>query len=77
MVTENNETKPVEVFSGKVLEAEMVKGVLESAGIEVFLQNEIMDSLYPAIEPGATGCTKVMVSNLDEEIARKILLLPS
>ena len=73
MIT-TNETTPIEVFSGKTLEAEMVKSVLENAGIEAFLQNEIIDSLYPAIAPGATGCTKVMVSNLDLEKAREVVL---
>ena len=77
MMQTNDKIMPVEVFSGKTVEAEIVKSLLENAGIQAFLQNEMMDALYPVIAPGATGCTKVMVSSTDAEIAREILLPPS
>ena len=64
---------PEEVFSGKVWEAEMVKNLLENAGIPTFLQDEFIGSLYPVVAPGSFGSVKVMVSNLDLEIAQEIV----
>jgi len=77
MTQTNDEATPVEVFSGKSVEAEIVKSFLENAGIQAFLQNEMMDALYPVISPGATGCAKVMVSSTDAEVAKEILRPPS
>ena len=69
----NHKITPVEVFSGKIWEAEMVKDLLKSAGIQTFLQDEIIGSLYPIVAPGSFGSVKVIVSNLDLEIAKEIV----
>jgi hypothetical protein len=57
-----DENTLIEIFSGKDWQAEMVKNILENEGIESFLKDEIMGSLYP---PNAVGDTKVMISSLD------------
>ena len=69
----NHKIIPVEVFSGKIWETEMVKNLLENAGIQTFLQDEIIGSLYPIVNPGSFGSVKVMVSNLDLEAAKEIV----
>lgn len=68
------ENKLVEVFCGKIWEAEMFKGFLESAGVQVFLQNEIVGSIYPAaVSPAGLTPVKVMVPDLDLDIAKELI----
>jgi hypothetical protein len=70
----SNEIIPVEVFSGKIWEAEMVKSLLENAEIQVFLKDEINGTLTPwVVSPGGLGSVKVVVSNLDFDNAKKIV----
>ena len=62
----NNEILPVEVFSGTIWEAEMVKSLLENAEIETFLRDENIGTLAPWYSaPGGAGSVKVIVSNLE------------
>lgn len=37
----NDEIEPIEVFSGSLWEAELLKSLLENAGIESFLNNSL------------------------------------
>lgn len=61
----------VEVFSGTTWEAELVKSLLESAGIRSFLRNNVLASyLYDPI--GAEG-VKVMILDTDYLEAREIV----
>lgn len=68
----NNDITPVEVFCGTIVEAEMVRSLLENAEIEVFLKNESIGTLAPwHSAPGGFGAVKVIVSsaNYTEAIA--------
>lgn len=57
---------PVEVFAGTSLQAGMLKSMLEDAGIEAFLKDDILGTLSPWwVAPGGAGSVKVVVSNLD------------
>ena len=59
------------VTVGKYLEpmdAQMEKGLLESAGIECFLQGENANSLL-----GAAFRARLLVHRKDEEVAREVL----
>jgi hypothetical protein len=65
-MAKNGEIVPVEVFSGSIWEAEMVKNLLESAGIETFLRDENTGTLAPwYTAPGGMGSVKVIVSSAD------------
>lgn len=61
----------IELYSGTLWEAEMIKGLLESAGIVSFVKNNVLQSY--AIEPIRSEGVKVMISNNDLESARAIV----
>ena len=70
----NEEVFPVEVYSGSIWEAELVKSLLESAEIEAFLKDENIGTLAPWYAAGGgAGSVKVVVSSADYEAARKIV----
>ncbi len=53
---------PVIVFAGSLIEAGLVKSLLEAAGIRVALLNEAMGTLEPwVVDPGGVSAVKVMV----------------
>lgn len=64
---------PVEVFAGTAWEAGLLKSMLENAGINTYLVDEIRGTLAPwHVAPGGVGAVKVTVSSEDELEARKI-----
>ena len=70
----DNKIVPVEVFFGTILEAEMVKSLLENAKIETFLKDENTGTLAPwYTASGGMGAVKVVVSSLDFEKAKIIV----
>ena len=70
----NNEIEPVEIFSGTIWEAELVRSLLEDSEIETFLRDENTGAMAPWYTAGGgAGAVKVIVSNLDEEKAREIV----
>jgi hypothetical protein len=70
----NNEIEPVQVFSGTIWEAEMVKSLLENAEVDVYLKDEINGTLVPWItSPGGAGAVKVFVSNVDYDKSKSIV----
>ena len=70
----DNEITPVEVFSGTLWEAGLVKSLLENAEIEAFLRDENTGTLAPGYTAaGGAGSVKVIVSNLDFEKATEIV----
>ena len=70
----SDEPVPVEVYSGSIWEAEMVKSLLENAEIETFLQDELTGTLAPWwTAPGGAGSVRVIVSSLDFDKARSVI----
>ena len=70
----NDGLEPVEVFSGKIWEAELVKSLLENAEIEVFLNDEITGTMVPWIaSPGGAGPVTVVVSKKDYDKAKSVV----
>ncbi len=68
-----NKRKMVEVYqANSEPEAHVIKGLLESAGIESILQPSSISSLQNILVPG-TGVVNVLVSEEDAEEARKLL----
>lgn len=68
-----NELEPVEVFTGIVWEAEMVKNLLENEGIQAFLSNEIIGTLVPWYTNPGAGSVNVVVAAKDLEQALKVV----
>ncbi len=66
--------KPVEVFAGSAVEANMVKSLLENSHIGAFLKDEYIGTLSPwHAAPGGAGAVKVFVSNQDYEKAKIVI----
>ncbi len=70
----NNEVEPIEIFSGTIWEAELLKSLLENEEIEAFLKDEITGTLAPwYTAAGGMGSVKVIVSTLDFDKAKTIV----
>lgn len=54
------------------LDAEIAKGILNSAGIECEINDYIMDTLYP-IEAMKRDSIRLLVNGKDAELANKLL----
>ncbi len=67
-------TEPVKVFRGTYLQCEMVRSLLENAGIESYLKDELLGTIAPWwAEPGGAGAVKVFVSVEDEAQATLVV----
>lgn len=73
-MSQTKEGSPVTVFSGSTWEAGMVKSMLEDAGVEAFLNDEIRGSNIPVIvDAGGLGAVKVVVSSNDLGLATLVV----
>jgi hypothetical protein len=68
---DKNKTKIIELFTGTLWEAEIVKSLLQDAEIESFLKNTVFNSY--AFEPIKAEGVKVMISDFDYEKAKIII----
>jgi hypothetical protein len=69
-MTTKNEIQLMEVFSGELWKATMIKNVLEDNNIQVFLQNSLMGVIEPwVVSPGGFEPVKVVVSSADYDKA--------
>ncbi|HRY33584.1 MAG TPA: DUF2007 domain-containing protein [Bacteroidales bacterium] len=65
---------PVEVFCGTPWQAGMVKSMLESAGIDAYLQDMIMGTMNPWwTAPGGAGAVRLFVASTDAAEAKSIV----
>jgi hypothetical protein len=70
----NNDLELVEIFSGTILEVEIIRSLLENAEIETFMKDEITGTLLPWITASGGFCpVKLEVSNLDYDKAKQII----
>ncbi len=70
----HDETRAVEVFSGSIYEAEILKSILADNKIDSYLQDEYMGTMAPwNVAPGGVGSVKVVVSSDDLERAQPIV----
>ena len=67
-----NSGEIVTVYRACELEAQVIKGLLESAGIPVFLKYESLGRIY-GITVDGLGEVQVVVSKEDEEAARALI----
>lgn len=67
------EPTPVVLFSGNAWHTSLLKSMLEEAGIETFLKDELMGSRNPyGVNSNFISDVKVVVSSLDYDKARAI-----
>jgi hypothetical protein len=65
---------PVVVYTGTAWQAEQLRGLLENAGIESFLRDEVMGRIdAPALAAAAVGAVKVVVTRENMTRAEEIL----
>ena len=70
----HKENSLVEIYSGDIVEAGMIKSMLESEGIKAFLKDEIMGTLMPWwVTPGGAGSVRVIVPHDDVERSRLVV----
>lgn len=62
----------VEVFKGNLWEAELVKGLLESEGVQAMIKDETLSAVTSPYS-GMGGAVLVMVNKEEEVYARKIV----
>jgi len=73
-MNKNNEIRSIEIFRGMVYQAQMVVNLLENAGVDAYLQDEITGTLnLPWDNAGGVGMVKVTVSSADYEIAQAVV----
>jgi len=64
----------VVIYAGNSVNTGLLKGLLEHAGIAVFLQDEVIGSMVPAYATlGGVGAIKVVVAKKDIDKARSIV----
>lgn len=62
----------VEVFRGNLWEAELVKGLLESAGVQAMIKDETLSAVTSPYA-NAEGRVLVMVNKEEEVYAKKVV----
>lgn len=68
-----NDFEIVEIFSGTVWQAEMVKNLLENEGIYAYINNEIIGTIAPwYLNPGP-GAVTVVVATMDSDRAKLLV----
>ena len=73
-MTEKNQIRSVEIFRGMIYQAQMVVNLLENAGVDAYLQDEITGTLnLPWDNTGGVGMVKVTVSSADLEQAQVVV----
>ncbi len=70
----NKHIKAIEIFAGPIMEAQMVKSLLENAEIETYLQDEYVGTLVPwQASGGGANSVKIIISSEDLEKAQIVL----
>ena len=73
-MSKDKEIRSVEIFRGMIYQAHMVVNLLENAGIDAYLQDEITGTLnMPWDSSGGVGMVKVTVSSADYEKAQAVV----
>jgi hypothetical protein len=65
-----NKKTPIQVFAGNNWETGLLKSILEDAGIETFLKDDLMGTINPWVtEAGGAGAIKVFIPEMELEKA--------
>ena len=69
-----NKNEIVKVFSGDLYQATMVKDLLESSGIEVFIENKLMSVIEPwIVSPGGIAPVNVKIFKSEYTKAQELI----
>nr|WP_320119134.1 DUF2007 domain-containing protein [uncultured Marinifilum sp.] len=72
-MNDQNQSKPIEIFSGSSWEVEMLKTILEDQQIKSFVKDEFIGSIAPHYSAGGVGAVKLLISDTDLEKAAPIV----
>lgn len=73
-MSNQEETKPVEIFAGDFHRAAIIKNMLENNGIYVFVENQHMGSIAPwQVSSGGFNPVRLIISSLNLEQATQLL----
>jgi len=61
------------VYSGNIVQADLLKCLLQSEGIAALLQDEFVGMIAPYVSPGGAGAVKVLIAERDFDRARTIV----
>ena len=61
------------VYSGNIVQADLLKCLLQSEGIAALLQDEFVGMIAPYVSPGGAGAVKVLIAESDFDRARTIV----
>jgi hypothetical protein len=61
------------VYSGTIVQADLLKCLLEGAGIHAVLENEFIGMIAPYVCPAGVGAVKVLIPKSDMDQARRIV----
>ena len=61
------------VYSGTIVQADLLKCLLEGAGIHAVLEDEFTGMIAPYVFPGGAGAVKVVIPKSDMDRARSIV----
>ena len=62
------------IYSGNIVQADLLKCLLEGDGIQAFLEDEFLGRMVPyAATPGGVGAVKVLVATSDADKASRIV----
>jgi putative signal transducing protein len=65
---------PVIVYSGSIVDADLLRCLLDGEGIQSYLKDEMVGMVAPYVaEPGGAGAVKVVIDKEDLERARPIV----
>lgn len=71
-MTDINYDALVEVFTGNLWEAEIIKGLLESEGVQAMIKDETLSAVTSPYS-GMGGTVKVMVNKEEEVYAKEVV----
>lgn len=71
-MTDINYDALVQVFTGNLWEAEIVKGLLESEGVQAMIKNESLSAVTSPYS-GMGGPVKVLVNKEEEVFAKEVV----
>ena len=62
------------IYSGNIVQADLLKCLLEGDGIQAFLEDEFLGRMVPyAATAGGVGAVKVIIAKSDLDQARRIV----
>ncbi len=61
------------VYYGNIVQADLLKCLLQSEGIAALLQDEFVGMIAPYVSPGGAGAVKVLIAESDFDQARGIV----